>query len=113
MESELRPDHGYTLWSNTKNNFITCLLFRQQNLIGKFNLEAKYEVFTNIGVDLEVTARSKVELNFYSNSFVFWALIEPVTNQYDSLVYLSAVCTLFFLGSVVFFKPKRSVYNLS
>lgn len=39
--------------------------------------------------------------------------MKPVTDEYDNLVKMAALCTGLFLVAVIFFKPKKTVYNLS
>jgi hypothetical protein len=89
------------------------LLLKSEELIGKFNAEAKFEIFTNIKAGQELDANSKIWLNFYSSSFIFYADFQPVTTEYDGFAKLMVVFSVLFLVSAIFFKPKRSVYNLS
>lgn len=41
MTGGLREDKGLTLWSNAKQQFVTCLLLREKRVVGKFSVGMK------------------------------------------------------------------------
>ena len=48
MEGGLREDKGVTLWSNAKQQFVTCLLLKERRMVGKFSVGMKVSIYTSI-----------------------------------------------------------------
>jgi hypothetical protein len=80
MKSGLTVDQdGYMLWESAKPQFISCLLLRGDSVVGKFNVEAKIEIDTNIEAGRPFKPDDRIWLNFYSKSFVYFSDLQPVT----------------------------------
>lgn len=48
-------------------------------MVGKFNIEAKIEIDTNIEEAGIFTSDDRIWLNFYSKSLVYYSDLQPVT----------------------------------
>lgn len=60
MEGGIREDRNYTLWANENSAFMTCLLIRNKQLIGKFSIKAKLDIYTNLAPNEEMTSASRI-----------------------------------------------------
>ena len=48
MQKGVQNDGKYIVWSDNKPRFVTCLLLRQREIIGRFSVGMTLEVVTNL-----------------------------------------------------------------
>lgn len=92
---------------------MTCLLIRNKQLIGKFSIKAKLDIYTNLAPNEEMTSASRIFVKLQSKTFGYYAELQVIDNQYNELIYVQIASTILFLLCVLFAKPKKQVYNIS
>jgi hypothetical protein len=113
LQASHRADGNTNLWNNTKQIIVVCMLVRNKEIIAQVSTHARIEIFTNATeTDLD-NANNKFFVKFESSTFSFYAELKHVNDQYNKLADIQGICTFLFFVMLVFFRPKKSLYNIS
>jgi asparagine N-glycosylation enzyme membrane subunit Stt3 len=89
------------------------MLISNKKIIASVSTHARIEIYTNAKENDLKNENNRFFVKFESNTFSFYVELKYITDQYDQLAKVQGIYTFLFLATLIFFKPKKSLYSIS